>query len=289
MAYTGGKDGAGVWQRLVNEIPPHEVFVSAFLGDCAIMRHKRPARVNVGIDLAAGTASRFAAAWPGAAAEYGGVTLPELQLYQCDAIAWLAHAFDLYRVHRLQAPALEPATLAAAGQLELPPQKPAAVDRTTDGHHQPPNLATEALVARFGVPAGGVFVYADPPYLLETRRSGRSYYEHEMTEVDHRRLLDVLVSLPCRVMVSHYPHPLYAATLTSWRTFTFRAQTRQGTAIEQVWCNYPVPETLHDVRWLGRDKREREKLTRRRRNLLGKIKRLSPIERQSLLQAVAES
>ena len=94
--YTGGKDGAGVFQRLINEIPPHDVFISAFLGDCAILRRKRPAWCNIGIDLAADPLSRFFAAWPGVAAAYGD-PVPELQLYQCDSIAWLAHAFDLYR------------------------------------------------------------------------------------------------------------------------------------------------------------------------------------------------
>lgn len=43
MAWPGGKDGSGVAQRLINQIPPHDVFVSPFLGDCAILRKKLPA------------------------------------------------------------------------------------------------------------------------------------------------------------------------------------------------------------------------------------------------------
>lgn len=31
-------------------MPPHDVYVEAFLGDAAVMRAKRPARVNIGID-----------------------------------------------------------------------------------------------------------------------------------------------------------------------------------------------------------------------------------------------
>lgn len=269
MAYTGGKDGAGVWQRLVNEIPPHSVFISAFLGDCALLRRKRPARLNIGIDLDPDPLTRFSAAGPGWAAASGD-PVPELQLYRCDSIAWLSHAFDLCRF-RLQADPPESASGAANATV----------------HHQPPESAASAEVARFGVAAGEVFVYADPPYLLETRKARREYYDYEMTPHDHRRLLRVLRALPCRVMLSHYPCDLYANALDDWRTFTFEAQTRHGMATEQVWCNYPAPTVLHDVRWLGRNKREREKLTRRRRNLLGKIRRLSPIERQSLLEAVA--
>ena len=49
--YPGGKNGAGVFQRLINLMPPHRVYVEAFLGSGAIMRRKRPAAINVGIDV----------------------------------------------------------------------------------------------------------------------------------------------------------------------------------------------------------------------------------------------
>jgi hypothetical protein len=275
MAYIGGKDGSGVWQRLVNEIPPHQVFVSAFLGDCALMRRKRPARLNVGIDLDLEVLTRFSAAGPGWAADSGDRVL-ELQLYRCDAVEWLAHAFDLHRVSLQDRPSDSAASADAA--------------RFGDASSLRSTVATfgdlAGTVARFGVPAGEVLVYADPPYLLSTRRTGRAYYRHEMTEDDHRRLLECLTALPCLVMVSHYPCDLYAEALSNWRTFTFLAQTRRGPATEQVWCNYAQPTVLHDPRWLGRDKREREKLTRRRRNLLNKIRKLSAVERQSLLDSI---
>lgn len=49
--YPGGKASAGTYQRLINLIPPHRRFVSLFLGNCAVMRHKRPAKENIGIEL----------------------------------------------------------------------------------------------------------------------------------------------------------------------------------------------------------------------------------------------
>jgi hypothetical protein len=48
-SYPGGKGQVFRW--LINEIPPHRRFISLFLGHCAIMRNKRPAAVNVGLDL----------------------------------------------------------------------------------------------------------------------------------------------------------------------------------------------------------------------------------------------
>lgn len=49
-SYPGGKNGAGVFQTLINLMPPHDVYIEPFLGGAAVMRAKRPARVNVGID-----------------------------------------------------------------------------------------------------------------------------------------------------------------------------------------------------------------------------------------------
>lgn len=42
MAYNGGKNGSGVWQRIINEIPPHETLIVPFGGHCAITRKLRP-------------------------------------------------------------------------------------------------------------------------------------------------------------------------------------------------------------------------------------------------------
>jgi hypothetical protein len=48
--YPGSKGGAGVAKRLISEMPPHRVYIEAFLGGGAVLRLKRPAAVNIGID-----------------------------------------------------------------------------------------------------------------------------------------------------------------------------------------------------------------------------------------------
>lgn len=61
MPYPGGKNGAGVYHRLINLMPPHQVYIEPFLGGGAVMRLKLPARANIGVDLDARALSPFRA------------------------------------------------------------------------------------------------------------------------------------------------------------------------------------------------------------------------------------
>lgn len=49
MRYPGGK--GQIYQRLVNLMPPHRVYIESHLGGGAVLRHKHPAALNIGIDI----------------------------------------------------------------------------------------------------------------------------------------------------------------------------------------------------------------------------------------------
>jgi hypothetical protein len=138
------------------------------------------------------------------------------------------------------------------------------------------------------------FIYCDPPYPLETRKSGPRY-RNEFSADDHANLLCQLQTLNVvpsdrrpLMMISSYWSEQYAKALSDWRHFSFRAKTRRGVATEHVWCNYDEPHQLQDYRYVGRNKRERFKLERRRRNLIGKLTRMSELERNALLSAMVD-
>ena len=304
MAYAGGKDGAGVWQRIVNQIPPHDVWVSAFAGDCAVTRHIRPAAATVLIDLDREVLRRWELR-----------PRPGQLLYAWDAVTWLREAF--FR-RSLQDESLKSATAAAvagssvAGSSDDCRQMPrnptdAAADATFSGCRavwEPGAVAffrglvpQAAPVAETRVAAGGdsgsrdpvpprVFVYADPPYLHSTRGKTK-IYRHELDEDSHMRLLTVLRELPCQVLLHGYPSTLYSEALQDWRTFTFKAMTRGGMRTEQVWCNYREPLELHDYSQVGTNKRQRERIRRRCRNWSAALARVGPLERGAILQALA--
>ena len=51
VSYAGGKDGAGVYQAIINQMPEHRIYVELFLGMGAALRHKRPAPGgSIGVD-----------------------------------------------------------------------------------------------------------------------------------------------------------------------------------------------------------------------------------------------
>lgn len=218
--YNGGKSGAGVYQTIINQQPPHTCYVEPFLGHGGVMRKKRPANVNIGLDVDQAVIdtwiSKGAPEW--------------LSLMQADALMWLLVSDDFMDKRSL--------------------------------------------------------IYVDPPYVQSSRKSDRPLYGHELTDNDHIRLLDTLKSLPCMIQISGYPSELYANALRGWRRIEFQAQTRQGTATEMLWMNYPEPEELHTTWYVGKDYRERERIKKKRERWVKRFAEMKPQERQVIAEAL---
>ena len=89
-----------------------------------------------------------------------------------------------------------------------------------------------------------VLIYADPPYLLDTR--GGKQYRHEMTEQDHLDLLAALLQHKGPVILSGYPHEMYDRELKGWSRITRKSYNQNSDQrTEVLWCNFDVP-TLFD-------------------------------------------
>lgn len=108
------------------------------------------------------------------------------------------------------------------------------------------------------------FFYFDPPYLPSTRKGGR--YTHELSESDHEDLVDALLDLKGKALLSGYANPLYAKLeAAGWRRRDFatscfaagrtRASGLQGSGsatakaprTETVWANYDLPPADNTV------------------------------------------
>lgn len=51
MAYFGSKNGAGVKERIIAAMPPHDTYIELFLGSGAILNAKPPARLQFGVEV----------------------------------------------------------------------------------------------------------------------------------------------------------------------------------------------------------------------------------------------
>ena len=86
--------------------------------------------------------------------------------------------------------------------------------------------------------------YCDPPYLHETRTAKKAYGPFEMSEADHRELLDALLRCRGKVILSGYASALYDGTLSGWsRQTRDLPNNAAGGKMKQrktevLWCNF---------------------------------------------------
>lgn len=216
-SYFGGKNGAGVSELLINNIPKHRSLIVPFAGHCAVTRKIKRCDSTVLFDQ-----DPFVVSW------------------------WLNRNFKA--IHGCGIEFLE---------------KQSVNDLET-------------------------FIFVDPPYPHSTR--GKTRYKFEMTDEDHVRLLDALniLSPVANIMLCTYDNDLYQDKLSSWNKFTYESMTRSGQKkTETAYVNYDIESLpLHDYRYLGKNKREREKLKRREVNMIEKINRMPNRERERYLERI---
>lgn len=117
------------------------------------------------------------------------------------------------------------------------------------------NMDALELIDRYGVVPSNL-IYADPPYLAETRASV-GHYRVEMPNPDqHIDLAEVLWRCKATVVLSGYRSPLYDDLYGDWYVEEFPTMTAQGGAgkavCEVLWSNRPlggrIQERLFDIR-----------------------------------------
>lgn len=242
--YFGGKNGAGTYQAIINQLPPCQLFVEGCIGTGAITRHMRPAARNLGFDMD----TKVVRLWN----EYHG-DLHQVEVTETDVLDWLEKN--------------------AGGPLDVP----------------------ETLI------------YLDPPYPLDSRKSPRLVYLHEWTDEQHERSLQAVQQWQAAsIVLSTYENEIYRSMLgpqlvppnatwqdwkeypNGWRMVTFQSITRRGMATEQLWLNFPNTGVLHDYQYLGHDYRERERIKKKVKRHVERLRQLPVAERNAILSAIAE-
>ncbi len=131
---------------------------------------------------------------------------------------------------------------------------------------------------------GSELIYCDPPYLIETRTSKRRY-RYEYTKQDHLNLLELLKSLPWRVILSGYRSALYDGMLAGWNSLELQAMTWGGPRTELLWYNYDV-DRAHWATYAGKNFTDRQRIKRKAGRWAKNYKALPHAERLALLAAI---
>jgi DNA adenine methylase len=102
------------------------------------------------------------------------------------------------------------------------------------------------VIEQFDTP--NTLFYLDPPYVHATRQTTEEYGDQEMHDQKHTELLDLLLTLKGKVMLSGYPSSLYDDKLAAWHKVDFDLPNNSAAGewkqrmTERIWCNF-APET----------------------------------------------
>jgi DNA adenine methylase len=97
------------------------------------------------------------------------------------------------------------------------------------------------VIRQYDAPAA--LFYCDPPYPHETRAAAE-VYGHEMTGADHRQLLDALLAVKGKAILSGYANEVYDTALTGWHRRTVDVPNssaggkKKRRMTEVLWCNF---------------------------------------------------
>lgn len=148
------------------------------------------------------------------------------------------------------------------------------------------NMPTNPLFNK--VQSSDIFIFLDPPYLIESRKQDQKRYKHELTTAQHTSLLETIVTIPYNIAITCYPNQLYNSYLNRWYSLEFTSQTRKGRVTEILYMNYPHPETLHDYSFIGNNFRERERIRQKIKRHVEGLQRLPNHERNAILEAITK-
>ncbi len=271
LKYPGSK--WNVARKLVSMIPPHHSYVEPFFGSGAVLFNKLPSDIETINDLDDDVVNLFrcirddaeclamlAMATPYSRAEYEasfmGVPLTGIQpgddrykkacrfLVQC----WQGHGFRTngYKVGWKHDVIGRERSYTLRDWCRLPEWIIEVAERLKMVQiEQRPALE---VMGRFDYE--DVFMYLDPPYLLNTR-SGEQY-KNEMTDADHEEMLLKAMGSRAKIMISGYASDMYDDYLKGWHRVELKSCAEGGKPrTEVVWMNYENDGQMDIYDFLG--------------------------------------
>jgi DNA adenine methylase len=114
------------------------------------------------------------------------------------------------------------------------------IDRLPEIHNRLSSVIIEHrdimdLLKKYDAP--NVFFYLDPPYVKSTRSSSTTY-EVEMSDEEHKEMLNFLLTCKSKVLISGYNHPIYDCLNGVYERVDFYSPNSNSDRLESLWKNY---------------------------------------------------
>lgn len=238
LKYPGSKWRLAEW--IVSLMPPHKSYLEPFFGSGAVFFKKPPSRIETINDLDGEIINLFrcireqpeelmraVACTPYSRGEYeqawdhfkaGGQVRPDgIEAARLTLVRyWQAHGSTVvYKGGWKNDRAGREYAYDVRYWRQLPERIAAVAERLKDAQiEQSPAVD---VIRRFRHP--DVLIYADPPYMLHTRK-GKQYIVEMAEEAQHIELLDALKEHPGPVILSGYDNDLYNEHLQGWKMWT---------------------------------------------------------------------
>ena len=248
LKYPGAKNRLAQW--IVSFIPEHKVYLEPYFGSGAVFFNKKKARIETINDLDRnvyiffkvlrenpGELIRGLELTPFGRNEYNEAfrnTDDEIETARRFAVrCW--QGFGCSNVYkngfRSSQQSVSPQT--TKQWIELPERLRIAAERLREAQIE--NLPAVELLKRYDTK--DVFIYLDPPYLHGTRK--KYLYKHEMKDMEHILLLEMIKNHPGKVLISGYDNEMYNTILKGWNKAQTETQAENGLKrTETLWYNY---------------------------------------------------
>ena len=252
LKYPGAKNRLASW--IVKYIPEHKVYLEPYFGSGAVFFNKEPAKIETINDLSVDVINYFKVLRdePFELIErlqltpYGRDEYENAYIYnETDNDVEKARKFavrcwqgfgssNLYK-NGFRSSQQSNSPITTKAWRELPETLKEVTLRLQNAQIE--NLPAVELIKRYNTK--DVFIYADPPYLLGTRK--RNLYKHEMSDEQHIELLETLLKHPGKVLLSGYDNELYNSMLIGWNKAYKNTTAEKGLKrVEVLWMNYNI-------------------------------------------------
>ncbi len=255
IKYPGAKWSVADW--IISLMPPHKSYLEPFFGSGAVFFSKPPSRIETindmdgeivnlfrvirdqpealerAVALTPYSRKEYDAAW---VRHYAGDVTDPVKLDRLTLIRyWQTHgSCSFYKSGWKHDLAGREYAYAARYWCCLPEWIAQSVGRLKEAQIE--NSPAVDLIVRFR--NSQVLIYADPPYVLSTRKQ-RQYRVEMADDAQHVELLEALLAHPGPVMLSGYDNELYNDMLPGWAKVSHQARSEGGHyRTETLWMNY---------------------------------------------------